>query len=92
MNPSVFIVVQVGVYRHNIVPQWFSNYNDAVAQAVRLCETNVDTYHHYEIFELKSSKPDTFSAEDDAYQIAEVRATFNAKTQERKIHVHNYPS
>lgn len=92
MNPSVFIVVQVGVYRHNIVPQWFADRKDAVAQAVRLCETNVDTYYHYEIFELKPSEPTKSSEQDDANLVAEVRATFNAKTQERKIRVRNYPS
>lgn len=88
----MFIVVQVGVYRHNILPQWFRDVKDAIANAVRLCGTNFDTYHDYEILELKPPTPTKFDENQDALAVARVRATFDSKTRERKVHVRHRPS
>lgn len=72
---SIFLVVKVGVYRHNIHGA-FTNSNMAVACGVNLCKAEHDDYHEYEICQLEENKQ-----VDDCIVIATVKRNDPVRTK-----------
>ena len=64
---SVYVVIKVGVYRHEICGVYF-NYTDAYSCAKAEIKTERDDYHDFHIFECLVNVP-----LDDGHCIAQVK-------------------